>query len=150
MQTERFHSLILGAGPSGLAAGYMLAKAGLKPVGLEKDKVPGGLMLSIKYRDFIMDVGRKELCDRIARVDALWSDILRRVYRDYQHRGGIVYKGRIKRTGTDIATLAGLEAVEAILSGNRSHFARRVDPAELNIRSESKAFEFQLPVSIDD
>jgi protoporphyrinogen oxidase len=95
MQTEGVHSLILGAGPSGLAAGYMLAKAGLKPVVLEKDKVPGGLMRSIRRGDFIMDVGRKELYNRIAKVDALWSEILGSDYRDYPHRGGILYKGRI-------------------------------------------------------
>jgi hypothetical protein len=56
----------------------------------------------------------------------------------------------VNRTETDIATLAGMEAAEAILSGDRTHFDRRVDPAELGIRSESKAFEFQLPVSLDD
>ena len=95
MQTEGVHSLILGAGPSGLAAGYMLAKAGLKPVALEKDKVPGGLMRSIKYGDFSMDVGRKELYNRIAKVDALWSEILGPDYREYPHRGGILYKGHI-------------------------------------------------------
>jgi protoporphyrinogen oxidase len=95
MQTEQVHTLILGAGPSGLAAGYVLAKAGLKPVVLEKDKVPGGLMRSIKHGDFIMDVGRKELYNRIAKVDALWSEILGRDYRDYPHRGGILYKGHI-------------------------------------------------------
>jgi hypothetical protein len=56
----------------------------------------------------------------------------------------------VNRTETDIATLAGLDAADAILSGDRSHFDRRVDPAELGIRTESKAFEFQLPVSIDN
>jgi hypothetical protein len=56
----------------------------------------------------------------------------------------------VNRTETDIATLAGMEAAEAILTGDRAHFDRRVDPAELGIRSESKAFEFQLPVSLDD
>jgi protoporphyrinogen oxidase len=95
MQTERIHTLILGAGPSGLAAGYMLAKAGLKPVVLEKDKVPGGLMRSIKHGGFILDLGRKELYNRIAKVDALWSEVLGRDYRDYPHRGGILYNGRI-------------------------------------------------------
>ena len=48
----------------------------------------------------------------------------------------------VNRTETDIATLAGMEAAEAILSGNRADFDRRVDPAELNIRSEDKAFAF--------
>jgi protoporphyrinogen oxidase len=92
---EPVHTLILGAGPSGLAAGYMLAKAGLKPVVLEKDKVPGGLMRSIKYREFSIDLGRKELYNRIAKVDALWSKILGSDYRDYPHRGGILYNGAI-------------------------------------------------------
>jgi protoporphyrinogen oxidase len=95
MKAEQVHTLILGAGPSGLAAGYMLAKAGHKPVVVEKDKVPGGLMRSIKHGEFIMDVGRKELYNRIAKVDALWNEILGSDYRDYPHRGGILYKGRI-------------------------------------------------------
>jgi protoporphyrinogen oxidase len=95
MKTEQVHTLILGAGPSGLAAGYVLAKAGCNPVVVEKDKVPGGLMRSIKHGEFIMDVGRKELYNRIAKVDALWSEILGRDYRDYPHRGGILYQGCI-------------------------------------------------------
>ena len=61
MRNEEVHTLILGAGPSGVAAGYVLSKAGVKPLLLEKDKVCGGLMRSIKRGDFIMDIGRKEL-----------------------------------------------------------------------------------------
>lgn len=95
MRTERVHTLILGAGPSGVAAGYTLAKAGCEPVVLEKDKVCGGLMRSIQRGDFIMDIGRKELYNRLAKVDALWSEVLGSDYRDYPHRGGILYDGRI-------------------------------------------------------
>ena len=46
--------------------------------------------------------------------------------------------------------LAGLEVAEANLSGDRSHFDPRVDLAELGIRSGSRAFKFQLPVSLGD
>jgi protoporphyrinogen oxidase len=46
------------------------------------------------------------------------------------------------RTELDIATLAGIEAAEAILAGNRSDFDRRIDPRLLGVRSESKAFAF--------
>ena len=92
---ESVHTLILGAGPSGLAAGYKLAKAGRQPVVLERDKVCGGLMRSIKYDGFTVDLGRKELYNRIARVDELWSEILGPDYRTYSHRGGILYQGRI-------------------------------------------------------
>jgi protoporphyrinogen oxidase len=95
MKSEQIHTLVLGAGPSGLAAGYGLAKAGLKPVVLERDKVPGGLMRSLYHGEFVVDVGRKELYNRIAKVDALWSEVLGKDYRSYQHRGGILYDGRI-------------------------------------------------------
>src|SRR5207237_8752486 len=54
----------------------------------------------------------------------------------------------VNHTETDIATLTGMDAAEAILSGDRTHFDRRIDPAELGIRSESKAFGFQPPVSV--
>ena len=95
MRTERVHTLILGAGPAGLAAGYVLAKAGKKPVVLEKDKVPGGLMRSIKRGDFIVDVGRKELYNRLEKVDRFWSELLGDQYRNYSHRGGVLYDGLI-------------------------------------------------------
>jgi protoporphyrinogen oxidase len=95
MKSENVHTLILGAGPSGLAAGYVLAQAGMKPVVLEKDKVPGGLMRSIHRGDFVVDVGRKELYNRLAKVDAFWRGLLGSDYRDYPHRGGILFDGHI-------------------------------------------------------
>jgi hypothetical protein len=55
----------------------------------------------------------------------------------------------VNRTETDIATLAGMEAAEAILSGDRTNFDQRVDPAKLQIRSETKAFEFRNPVPVN-
>ena len=95
MKIEPVHTLILGAGTSGLAAGHALVKAGIKPVILEKDSVPGGLFRSIHRGDFIVDIGRKELYNRIAKVDAFWSELLGDDYREYAHRGGILYKGNI-------------------------------------------------------
>ena len=95
MRTENVHTLILGAGPSGLAAGYTLAKAGHKPVILEKDKVPGGLMRCIHRGDFVIDVGRKELYNRLEKVDAFWNELLGSDYRAYPHRGGILYDGHV-------------------------------------------------------
>jgi protoporphyrinogen oxidase len=73
----------------------MLAKAGIKPVVLERDKVSGGLMRSVRRGDFIVDIGRKELYNRLAKVDEFWSEILGIDYRTYSHRGGILYDGQI-------------------------------------------------------
>jgi protoporphyrinogen oxidase len=95
MRTERIHTLVLGAGPAGLAAAFTLAKAGHNPVVVEKGKVAGGLMRSIKHGDFILDIGRKELYNRLAKVDALWADLLGSDYHQYPHRGGILFNGHI-------------------------------------------------------
>jgi hypothetical protein len=51
----------------------------------------------------------------------------------------------VARTDLDIATLAGIESAEAILSGNRTTFDHHVDPANLDIRSTKKSFEFRNP-----
>lgn len=93
--TREVHTLILGAGPSGLAAAYTLAKAGLKPVVLERDKVSGGLMRSVKHGEFILDIGRKELYNRLAKVDEFWNGLLGADYREYPRRAGILFEGKI-------------------------------------------------------
>jgi protoporphyrinogen oxidase len=95
MRVEPVHSIILGAGTSGLAAGHILAKAGQRPVILEKDSFPGGLFRSIHQGNFIVDIGRKELYNRIAKVDAFWSELLGSDYRTYSHRGGILFDRHI-------------------------------------------------------
>lgn len=95
MRIEPVHTLILGSGPSGLAAGYVLAKAGLRPVIVDRENVPGGLMRSIHHKDFVVDVGRKELYNRLEKVDEFWGSLLGTDYRPYPHRGGFLYHGRI-------------------------------------------------------
>jgi protoporphyrinogen oxidase len=52
------HTLILGAGPAGLAAAYRLALGGVRPVLVEASDRTGGLMRSIRRHDFQVDVGR--------------------------------------------------------------------------------------------
>jgi protoporphyrinogen oxidase len=95
MRQETVNTLILGAGPSGLAAGFVLAQAGRDPVLIEKSTFSGGLMRSVQRNGFIMDLGRKELYNRIEKVDAFWSGLLGNDYRPYAHRGGVLYDGHI-------------------------------------------------------
>ncbi len=95
MRTEKVHTLVLGAGPSGLAAGYTLAKAGKKPVVLDRDKGPGGLMRSVHHDGFAVDVGRKELYNRLKKVDDFWAGVIGADYRQYPHRGAYLYDGHV-------------------------------------------------------
>lgn len=92
---SELHTLIIGAGPSGIAAAHRLASAGMKPIVVEKTDTFGGLMRSISHGQFILDIGRKELYTRIAEVDALWHETLGSDYRRYPHRVGSLYRGRI-------------------------------------------------------
>jgi protoporphyrinogen oxidase len=95
MKVENVHTLVLGAGPAGLSAAYTLARAGKSPVLLERDKTVGGLMRSVKRGEFTLDIGRKELYNRIAKVDEFWCNLLGPDYRLYPHRGGLLYNGHI-------------------------------------------------------
>ncbi len=54
---------IIGAGISGLSAGYQLAKAGLKPVILEKEPFVGGRMSSETIENFVIDKGAYTLSE---------------------------------------------------------------------------------------
>jgi protoporphyrinogen oxidase len=134
MRIEEVHSVILGAGPAGLAAGYTLAKAGQPPAVIEKGKVAGGLMRSIKRGDFVVDIGRKELYNRLPKVDEFWEDLLGSDYGIYPHRGGVLFDGQIIeisssfrgfRRGLPWTTLAGcgwdLVAGRIRSSGSKAH-----------------------------
>ena len=95
MKIENVDTIVLGAGPAGLAAGYTLAKAGRAPLVVEKGKAAGGLMRSLKRGEFTVDIGRKELYNRLERVDAFWAELLGADYREYPHRGGVLFDGHI-------------------------------------------------------
>jgi protoporphyrinogen oxidase len=95
MSAEDIHTLIIGAGPSGIAAAHKLAQAGVSPVIVEQSEAAGGLMRSLTRGNFTMDMGRKELYTRIPEVDQLWRRILGDDYREYPHRVGSLYGGRI-------------------------------------------------------
>jgi protoporphyrinogen oxidase len=93
--TRTVHSIIIGAGPSGLSAAYALARAGLRPLVIEKDTMVGGQVRQVKHGDFVLDVGRKELYTRIPAVEDLWNEVLGDDLRPYEHRVGSLYDGRI-------------------------------------------------------
>jgi len=54
----------------------------------------------------------------------------------------------VSRTDLDVSTLAGIEAAEAIISGDRGQFDHRVDLTKLEDRSAPKPFEFRHPAGV--
>jgi len=99
-------ALIIGAGPSGLSAAYTLVRAGLRPLVVESERVVGGQVKQIKHRDFILDVGRKELYTRIPEITRFWDEVLGDDFRPYDHRVGSLYDGRILELSTEFRGLS--------------------------------------------
>jgi protoporphyrinogen oxidase len=68
---------IIGAGPAGLTAAYLLAKNDVDLVVLEADPVyVGGISRTATYKDFHFDIGGHRFFSKSKAVEDLWTEIL--------------------------------------------------------------------------
>src|SRR5262252_3721203 len=69
--------VIIGAGPAGLTAGYLLSKNDVHVVILEADPVyVGGISRTVTYKGFHFDIGGHRFFSKSKAVEDLWSEIL--------------------------------------------------------------------------
>ena len=128
---------VLGAGPSGLTAAYCLGKAGARVAVLERAPHTGGLMRGVRRGEFQFDLGRKELYSRFPEVHGLWTELLGDDYREYAHRVGVLYEGRIlEKESKYKGRLRGMSAGQvarlggSFLAGQIKPGSRRADSLE--------------------
>jgi protoporphyrinogen oxidase len=69
-------TLVLGAGPAGLTAAYVLGKAGRKAIVLEADGQVGGLAKTVEIDGFRFDLGGHRFFTKAHEVEALWHEIM--------------------------------------------------------------------------
>ncbi len=74
--SQTSHTLILGAGPAGLASAYVLSKHSRVVTVIERETQVGGLAKSINFRGFILDYGPHRFFTKLSPVISLWDDIL--------------------------------------------------------------------------
>jgi protoporphyrinogen oxidase len=68
---------IIGAGPAGLTAGYLLARNDVPVTVLEADPVyVGGISRTTTYKGFHFDIGGHRFFSKSKEVNALWDEIL--------------------------------------------------------------------------
>jgi len=68
---------IIGAGPAGLTAGYLLSKEDVGVVVLEADPVyVGGISRTVTYNGFHFDIGGHRFFSKSKAVEDLWTEIL--------------------------------------------------------------------------
>ena len=69
--------LIIGAGPAGLTASYLLTKAGKSVRVIERDPVyVGGISRTVVHGDFRFDIGGHRFFSKSREVVDLWNEIL--------------------------------------------------------------------------
>src|SRR5829696_7044969 len=109
------HVVIIGAGPAGLTAGYLLSKDGVRTTVLEADDVVGGISRTAQYKGFRFDIGGHRFFTKIAPVEALWREILGDEFISVPRLSRIHYNGRFFDYPLKASNaLAGLGAINAL------------------------------------
>jgi protoporphyrinogen oxidase len=67
---------VLGAGPAGLTAGYVLARAAQSVVVFEADQQVGGLARTVERDGYRFDLGGHRFFTKSEEVQALWHEVL--------------------------------------------------------------------------
>jgi protoporphyrinogen oxidase len=69
--------IIIGAGPAGLTAAYLLAKENCKVTVLEADPhYVGGIARTVNYKDYCFDIGGHRFFSKSQEIEDFWTEIL--------------------------------------------------------------------------
>ncbi|MCW2383326.1 MULTISPECIES: NAD(P)/FAD-dependent oxidoreductase [unclassified Sphingobium] len=86
---------IIGAGPAGLTAAYLLTKAGLRVMVIEKDTAQvGGISRTVEHEGFRFDIGGHRFFSKSQEVVDLWNEILPHDFIERPRMSRIYYQGR--------------------------------------------------------
>ncbi|WBO22698.1 NAD(P)/FAD-dependent oxidoreductase [Sphingomonas abietis] len=98
MHSEQQNSVdvaIIGAGPAGLTAAYLLTKAGKTVTVIEKDPVyVGGISRTVEHHGFRFDIGGHRFFSKSREVVDLWNEILPDDFIERPRMSRIYYEGK--------------------------------------------------------
>src|SRR5436305_3416177 len=120
---------IIGAGPAGLTAAYLLAKNNVDVTVLEADPVyVGGISRTATYKSFHFDIGGHRFFSKSKEVEDLWTEILPDDMLDRPRSSRIYYNGKFfaypLKAGEALWKLGVFEATHCVLS----HLYRKFFP----------------------
>jgi protoporphyrinogen oxidase len=112
---------IIGAGPAGLTAGYLLAKQGVQTTILEADPhYVGGISRTAKYKGFLFDIGGHRFFSKSKDIEDLWTEILPNDMLVRPRSSRIFYRGKLfsypLKAGEALVKLGPIEAAHCVLS----------------------------------
>lgn len=76
-ESQMLKVAVIGAGPAGLTAAYILTKNGVNVEVFESDPVyVGGISRTVFYKGFRFDIGGHRFFSKSREIEALWSELL--------------------------------------------------------------------------
>jgi protoporphyrinogen oxidase len=121
--------VVLGAGPAGLAATYVLARGGGAPVLLEKAPGVGGISRTVTYRGFHFDLGGHRFFTKFDEVQALWEEVLGDAFLVRPRLSRIFYDGKFYdyplRATNALRNLGPVESARCMASYARARLRTR-------------------------
>ena len=115
------HVAIIGAGPAGLTAAYLLTRAGVAVTVLERDpRYVGGISRTVEYQGFRFDIGGHRFFSKSQEVEDLWTellgdDLLHRPRSSRIYYGGKFYAYPLK-AGEALRNLGIIESARCVAS----------------------------------
>src|SRR5579862_1665452 len=130
-------AVVVGAGPAGLTAAYLLAKEGWPVTVLEADpEYVGGLARTVQYKGFHFDIGGHRFFSKSQEVEDFWTEILGNDMLERPRSSRIYYQRKFFdypiRAANALLNLGVIESARCVLS-----YAK----AAVTPRGEPKSFE---------
>lgn len=95
MKIPNMHIIIIGAGPAGLTAAYLLAKENISVTVLEADPTyVGGIARTVQYKGFCFDIGGHRFYSKSKEVEDFWTEILPDDMLERPRLSRIFYRGK--------------------------------------------------------
>ena len=92
---EKKSVVVLGAGPAGLTASYLLSKNGIGVTALEVDPVyVGGISRTVNYKGYRFDIGGHRFFSKSKEVEDLWTELLPNDMLERPRSSRICYRGK--------------------------------------------------------
>ncbi len=116
--------VIIGAGPAGLTAAYVLSKNDIPAVVLEADRTVGGIARTVNFKGYLFDIGGHRFFTKWDEVNQIWQEILGDKFLERPRLSRIYYRKKFffypLRAKNALFGLGPLESVRILASYLRS------------------------------